>query len=309
MKSTLFYTKGLFSLAVFVFLITACRPAAVQPTLASPGVAASTPTPVLTATASPASPTATEAPLVARVNGEGITLAEFETELSLYHQATGLEPSQEDQQRVLDSLIDQSLLAQAASEKGFTVDETKLQTRLDALASNLGGEAALAQWIDDHGYSSQTFQQSLVTAVAAAWMRDQVTGAVPPTAEQVHARQILVYDAKTADEIFTQLQAGNDFANLANQYDPVTGGDLGWFPRGYLPDANLETAAFALQPGQYSPVVQTVAGFHILQVTERDAQHPLTPEALLVLQGQALQSWLVDQRQQSDIQILASQPG
>ncbi len=44
-----------------------------------------------------------------------------------------------------------------------------------------------------------------------------------------------------------QLQAGADFATLAYRYDPLTGGDLGWFPRGVLTQPAVEEAAFSLQ--------------------------------------------------------------
>jgi peptidyl-prolyl cis-trans isomerase C len=304
MKRTLFYTKGLLGLIVFVTIFTACGRTAETDTPTPPEVKTST----QAATAAEVSPTpsvsATEEPLAARVNDEGITLAEYETELALFQLASGLEPTPEDRQRVLTSLIEQTLLAQAADLGGYTVDEATLQNRLEALEASLGSEAALAQWIDDHGYTTTTFQDSLAKAIAAAWMRDQITSEVPLNAEQVHARQILVYDSLVVQEILAQLQAGNDFGNLANQYDPITGGDLGWFPRGYLPSTDLESAAFDLQPGQYSQVIQTVAGFHILQVTERDPQHPLSPDALLALQNLALQDWLAENQEKSDIQIL-----
>ena len=302
----LFYSKGLVGLALLATFFTACGTRIDQATPTPPG--SETGTAALTglpsATTSAPTLTPTEEALAARVNGQGISLADFEAELALYQMATGVEPTPEERQRVLGSLIDQTLLVQAASEKGYTVDEAVLQGRLDGLASSLGGEAALAQWIGDHGYHEQSFRKALAGAVAATWMRDQITAAVPKTVEQVHARQILVYDSKAADEIYALLEAGNDFGNLAEQYDPVTGGDLGWFPRSYLLDAGLEAAAFDLQPGQYSTVIQTVAGFHILQVTERALLHPLTPEALLILQSQAMQDWLKERRLQSEIDIL-----
>ena len=102
----------------------------------------------------------------------------------------------------------------------------------------------------------------------------------------------------------TTLKAGYDFDELAVLYDPVAKGELGWFPRGYLLEQAFEEAAFALQPGQYSDVIETLVGYHILKVIEREANHPLSPDALLSLQDLALDSWLRDRRSQSTI-ILA----
>jgi peptidyl-prolyl cis-trans isomerase C len=135
-------------------------------------------------------------------------------------------------------------------------------------------------------------------------MRDKILSELPGTVEQVHARQILLYNLDEANEVYIQLGAGEDFATLSAQYDPVAKGDLGWFPKGYLLHPRLEEVAFSLQPGEYSQVVETEIGFHILQVIERDAQHPLIPDAQLVLQLQALQNWLETRRAQSDIQVL-----
>ena len=107
-----------------------------------------------------------------------------------------------------------------------------------------------------------------------------------------------------ADEILTQLQSGYDFTNLALQYDPLTGGDLGWFPRGYLPEEQIEEAAFSLAEGEFSPVVESLAGYHILQVIERDAQRLLAPDAFLILKSKAIVDWVKIRYSESDIQIL-----
>ncbi|MGC8855870.1 MAG: peptidylprolyl isomerase, partial [Anaerolineae bacterium] len=204
---------------------------------------------------------------------------------------------------VLEDLIAQILLSQAARAAGFEITESDLQSRLDALAARLGGAEALARWQSAHGYSEASFRTALKRAAEAAWMRDQIISAVPVTAEQVHLQQILVYNETTAQQLLEQLKNGADFNELAARADPLTHGELGWVPRGYLLDSQIEQAAFRLQPGEFSEVIATPAGFHILRVLEREANRPLSPDALLQLQEQALQDWLNQRRAQSQITL------
>lgn len=67
-------------------------------------------------------------------------------------------------------------------------------------------------------------------------------------------------------------KTGEDFTLLAKTFsqDPnaASGGDLGWFAKGtMLPE--FEEAAFALQPGQISDIVETQYGYHIIKCTGR----------------------------------------
>lgn len=245
--------------------------------------------------------------LAATVNGEGITAAEFEAGLARFQSAQialGNNISLEEAaQRVMDDLIDQILLAQGAQAEGFSVDEAMLQNRIARLSEQVGGVEKLAAWQSAHGYSAETFRQELRRQMAAAWMRDKVIAAVPNTAEQVHVRQILLYNADTAQKVLAQLKSGADFNTLAAQYDPATQGELGWFPRGYLLQPQIEKAAFALQPGQTSDVIQSSVGYHILMLLERDSSRLLSPDARLTLQNQALENWLQEQRAKSMIRL------
>ena len=263
-----------------------------------------TPTPA-SPTLTPLPPTPTPPPLAAIVNDEWITEEEYLAEVERYRaaqQALGNEVSTDNAAKiVLDDLIAQALLVQAARAEGFEISKVDLRSRMDALTSEVGGADALAAWQSEHGYTDESFQSALKRAAEAAWMRDKIIAAVPGTAEQVHAQQILLYNEDAARKVADQLSAGAKFTDLAVLYDPNTGGELGWFPRGYLLEPELEEAAFSLEPEQYSDVIETEVGYHIILVVKRDSLHLLSPDAYLVMQEKTLNDWLVQKRAKSDI--------
>jgi parvulin-like peptidyl-prolyl isomerase len=248
-------------------------------------------------------PTATPEPSIASVNGLPITLNEYEAEMAMFAAAVERTPTQEDEQRVLDDLIDQAILADSAAQNGLAVDKTTLEERLDQVTENIGGPGKLAEWMQAYGFDEDTFRRALERSINAAQMRDEIAARVPDTAEQAHVRQVLFTDRVEAENALVGLEAGNIFDNLANEYDPITKGDLGWFPRGYVADAQLEEYAFSLEIGEYSPVFETPAGFHIIVVLEREPQRRLESEARLLLQIAELEKWLDEQRGKSDIEI------
>ena len=255
-----------------------------------------------------ANPTSTEAPLAARVNGEGIFLTEYEAELKRYQ--AGIEHLGEQydpelaKQEVMDDLIAQTLFAQAAAAQNYYVDEEDLQEKIDQFAETTGGQDVLQAWISENFYEPDSFRAAVSRDMAVIWMRNYLIELVPQTAEQVHARQILVNSENEAIGIQRQLEVGTSFKSLAFSFDPLTGGELGWFPRGYLLQPEVENAAFSMQPGQYSGTITTSFGFHIVEVVEVDPKHPLSQDALLFVQRQVLDNWLDEQINQSAIEIL-----
>ncbi|HAV78219.1 MAG TPA: hypothetical protein DCX53_12795 [Anaerolineae bacterium] len=265
-----------------------------------------TPEPTFT----PVPPTATSEPMALTVNGEGITVVDFDAEVRRYIAAqTDLskEVSTSDAaSEVIQNFIAELLLAQAARAEGFTLDDAALQARIDSLAADVGGADALSAWMSNWEYSEQAFRSALRRAAEAAWMRDKIISNVPRTAEQVHVQQILLYNQDTAQSFLTQLNGGADFDELALRADPLTRGDIGWVPRGYLLNEQIEMIAFGLEIDQYSDVIATNVGFHIVKVLARDPSRLLSPDALLSLQEQALNTWVEEQKGLADV-VLAPQ--
>ncbi len=268
-------------------------------------------TPTATATQTPEPPTATPEPMALTVNGEGVTVVEFDAEVQRYRTSQenlgNAVTFEEASESVRDDLTAQLLLAQAARQNGFMLDDAGLEERIQSLTAQVGGAEALSAWQSAHGYSEQAFRSALKRGAESAWMRDKILAEVPSTAEQVHVQQILLYNQDTAQSFHTQLNGGADFDELALRADPLTRGDLGWVPRGYLLEPMIEEAAFNLTVGGYSDVIATDVGFHIVRILARDPQRPLSPDALLALQERALKTWLDQQRQQANV-IFTQQP-
>jgi peptidyl-prolyl cis-trans isomerase C len=273
------------------------------------------PTPSATlalASPTPAPPTATPELLAASVNGEPIRLADFEQEIARFESAkvdsgTDLATLGEYRIQILQALIDRRLLAQGAMGLGMLVTQDELDQTIENLAAALGGNEAMGAWLAASGYSLEGFKSALTEEMLAAKMIDQIVAEAPEVSLQVHARHILVASGEEAQRIRDLLLSGEDFADLARQYSLDTstrpaGGDLSWFPRGYLLIPEVEEAAFSLQPGEISEVVTSTLGFHIIQTLEV-MERELKPEPYRQLREQMVEAWLSAHRQAGEIQI------
>ena len=256
--------------------------------------------------------------VAATVNGEPIYMADYERELGQYEAsllAQGIDPASAEGQQslaqartwILNVLIEQELTEQAAAAAGIEITDAEVDAYMQDMIDEVGGqetfEAQLASW----GETYDDAWQEVRTQLIGMAMTQQVIDQVPTTAEHVHARHILVDTQQQADDIFAQIEAGADFAALAQAYSidtstQASGGDLGFFPRGVLIAPEVEEVAFALQPGQ-SQVVQSALGYHIVQVVERDPNRQISPENLRLLQDQAVESWVESLWAEANVQI------
>jgi peptidyl-prolyl cis-trans isomerase C len=280
--------------------------------------AAATPNPTSTApppSPTPVPPTATPEPLAATVDGTPILLADYQAEVARFeaaHTALGIDLATLDNYRgqVLQDMIDRRLLAEGETADGGSVDPATIDQAMANLTAERGGTDGMHAWLSENMYTLDGFRAALEEETLAERKVEQIVEGVPRTAEQVHARHIVVATREQAQELLDQLQAGADFADLAATYSldlstRLAGGDLSWFPRGYLTMPAVEEAAFNLQPGEISGIVESDLGFDIVQTLER-GEHPLTSDAWQKLGQAAVEDWLKSKRASADIQTFVA---
>jgi len=254
-----------------------------------------------------------QAPAAARINGKAIPLAEFEKNVARrqaemtkqginFSTPDGQAALAEMRRQILEGMIEQALIDEQAAKLGISVAQPEVDAAINQSITETGGQEAFNKYLANvAGMTMDEWRAGQLEAMLTQKVIERITRDVPTKAEQVHARHILVDTAAEANALLAKLRAGADFAALAQQYSKDTvasagGGDLGWFPRGGLFDAALEKAAFDLQPGQISGVVQSDLGgqtvYHIVQVIDRDPARQLSDDALREARQMAVQSWL-----------------
>jgi hypothetical protein len=163
-------------------------------------------------TRTPFPPSPTPIPTAAIVNGDLITLAEYQEELARYKAAVNRDLTDEDQEIVIHDLINLTLLAQAAKTEGYQVSDEDLEERITALNTE---DQPLDDWLAAHGFTSDSFRVHLKRAIKAAWMRDKIIADVPYEMVQIHAQQMLFYELEPAQQVLEELEEGKDFSDLA----------------------------------------------------------------------------------------------
>jgi hypothetical protein len=234
--------------------------------------------------------------VVAQAAGKELKVEEAASMLGANPQ---IQPDENIVRELANLWIDYTLLATAAAEDTTLavldfdklIEPTREEVILQRFVSNavpvdtVFTEAELDEKWNSEGPGPQVRARHILLKVPA--------DAAPAARQAVRAR---------AEQLQAQAAGGADFAALARQHSEDTskeqGGDLGFFGRGQMVPT-FEQAAFALQPGQVSKVVESPFGYHVIKVEERKSQ-PLPAEQrgqfrqslARQTQGQALQKFV-----------------
>lgn len=168
-------------------------------------------------------------------------------------------------------------------------------------------QVALNSQLGEIGIGETYFRELIRRDLLREEVQKAVGAEVSAFQDQVRARHILVPTEEAANDVLARLNAGEDFAALAQELstDPGSkdkGGDLGWFPRGAMV-APFENAAFELQPGQRSGVVRSPNGYHVIEVLERDPNRAIDPSMLENLKQRRFNDWLASRKTAPDVRL------
>ena len=243
--------------------------------------------------------------ILATVNGEIITLSEFEKYKSMMLMGAPEKPIDLDTERqLLGQYIDRKLILQEGKKLDVTVKDKDIEHALDEVLRRnkldlRGLERELAKQgttvadyrkvLEGEILQSRTIGRAVQSKITIsdeevqAFYEQNMQGK-EKTGPKVRIQQILLLIQKgasssqiaeiekTAKDLHKRILAGEDFGKLAVKYSQGAGaqlgGDIGYFHKGELM-ADIEKLAFSLEKGQVSSVFRTELGFHIIKVIDQ----------------------------------------
>jgi peptidyl-prolyl cis-trans isomerase SurA len=257
--------------------------------------------------------------IVAVVDDEIILQSELNLQVAYLAAQRNIDPNDSKlQSTILNRMIEEKLLyAQAALDSIIISDEevnASLENQLNYFISQYGSQEKLEQV---YGMTIDKIKRELRDEVRKSLMSNRVQqkhfsqidvtrreveefyntykdslALIPEKFELAHifinpqkGERLKAKAREFAESLLDSIKNGGDFAALAKKYsdDPgsaAKGGELGFVKRGvFFPE--FEAAAFQLEEGELSEVVESPVGFHIIQMLERRGESIKTRHILI----------------------------
>ncbi len=259
--------------------------------------------------------------VVAVVGDKLVLKSDIENQYMNYRMQGSIEGT-EDQMKceILESLLYQRLMVAQAEVDSITVDESQvnaeLERRLSGFINQFGSQEKLEKYygkslteikseihdIVKDQMLAQKVQQKIISDITVTpseirqYFNSLSKDSVPMIKTEYVIRQIVrkppvnlaekLRVKKELLELRKRILNGESFSTLAILYsqDPGSaqkGGELGFYGRGQL-YPEFEAAAYKLKPGEISGVVETKAGYHIIQMIARKGDYINVRHILLI---------------------------
>ena len=244
--------------------------------------------------------------IVAKVGGEVIFHSDVEEQMAMMRERKG-NPGDAERCLILESLLAQSMLVHYAKiDSVIVTDEevdAEIDQRMNQILAMMNNDRKMFQDVYGQTVSEMREQvkDDMMRKLQGDRMQQQIINSVEVTPSEVleyfnqipkdslpyfnaevEIAEIIIYPEineeerakaiKKVNNIREQLVSGGDFSELAMKYSDDgsgrEGGVLGWTSRGnFVPE--FEAAAFQLEKGELSEVVETEYGFHLIELIDR----------------------------------------
>ncbi len=257
---------------------------------------------------------------VAEVDGRPILLDELRRMVEWRHEADPEALAADVLTEELDRLVNQRVARNRAEVLGIEVSDSEVDARIRLVH---GDEFDFS----DPSYREDVRQTMLIDRAAISELAPGLR--IPESAladyfeahkaeyeqpQRVLIRQIVVEDRERAEKLLTELKAGAEFEQLAEQNsqapEAAQGGLIPPFGEGSLPE--VFDRAFELAPGELSEVIESLHGYHIFFLIEKyPPQKPeladIRDELMTKLAQEQLANlrpqWLRDLRRSAEIRV------
>lgn len=216
---------------------------------------------------------------VAKVNGEAITKDQLYNEMVKYM-------GDQTVNSMVDTLITEALVNQEAKKAKITVTDQDLNAEIDEIKKQFSSDEEFEFILMQNQMTIDQLKDQMRMQVQIEklfepqieikeedikrYFEENIEQFGEP--EQIRASHILVDTQEEADSILKELQNGADFAQMAKEKSQDgskdQGGDLDFFAQGRMVP-EFDEAAFKLQVGEMSNVVESQYGYHIIKVTDK----------------------------------------
>ncbi len=246
--------------------------------------------------------------IVAKVGDEIVLYSELVMQRDQMKEAK-IMPDSYSLQDVLNDMIEAKLIIQKAKLLDYGVDEERINSMVDQrfkeIQRQFENETMFNKWLRENKWTKSDMKKYFYDMFNEQFLKEQIinneikskTEISDPELEEYYDNHkdelperpemvelgMIMRTISASDEtkkiklteinkVMELLNNGADFAELAKIESEgpsgANGGDLGFFGRGMMVKP-FEDAAFDLQPGQISEVVETRFGYHVIKLEEK----------------------------------------
>lgn len=251
---------------------------------------------------------------------------------------------------MIDQMVNTALIAQAAEKDGLKPSDKEVESSYNELRTTINSDEDLKKSAEELGVTDEFLKSQAKTNLLIQAYQNKFNEETKVSesemekyyeenkdsykVDEVEASHILIKttdddgnamsdaDKKKAkakaEKILKEVKNGGDFAELAKKYseDPGSaenGGSLGTFGKGQMVEP-FEEAAFSMEPGEISDLVETDYGYHIIKVTDKinettsyeEAKDGIKTQLLNNMYGEKIEELQKDAKIEKDTKIIDS---